>query len=572
MVTRKMQEASAEAVAPKAAVPEKLFAQLQLPALSLSSLSFDCVNERQLFNWLAHYDLHPYQPADQQRLATMLLSMMDEICRWHAPAARRLPMLELLREYTIACVDAMAVQRATLAGIQTSELRTTVLASVRLLQGLGTAYASIAEQLFENDRVPLLARSRCARSLQRAVDSYRRITQITALFSLATPQRCWRNMQLLVQLALVAQLSGKKVRDMQHTRGADRVADAYCQAALFASANPTQHSSEEQERLWQLAHDWAGAAQIVTTYTDKQNSLLASLAMDQPPVPANRLGTCKVDLRHFTAPAGWKIDLTGVQRLLARTQTKHSDPLLERLQDAWLDSAGRVERRSPLQQHCDLVFGIGAVVHHLGDNVDAAAAERFFNWSGSTRGVLCLDTVSADAGADSFSGMLPNAPHLGSGARMRGRSVSQVGERYRPERVDVINCSSRGVGLRLPSSIGDRARTGELVGLRLQEAWQVAVIRWQHSLPDHCRAGVEVIAAECLPVRVQRHTAAGHLSAPIAGLLVKAAAEDKPELILPVPLFKCYDSVELLTPSEPRQVTLQRQTLTTSSFARFEFV
>ena len=568
-----MQEASAEMVAPGAAVPRKLFAQLQLPALSLSSLSFDCVNERQLFNWLAHYDLHPYQPADQQRLATMLLSMMDEICRWQAPAARRLPMLDLLREYTIACVDAMAVQRATLAGIQTSELRTTVLASMRLLQGLGTAYASIAEQLFEGDRVPLLARSRCARSLQRAVDSFRRIPQITALFSLATPQRCWRNMQLLVQLALATQLSGKKVRDMQHRQGVDRVADAYCQVALFASANPTQHSSEEQERLWQLTHDWASAAQIVTAYTDQQNSLLASLALDQPPVPANRLGTCKVDLRHFTAPAGWKIDLTGVQRQLARTQSKHCDPLLERLQDAWQDSVGRVERRSPLQQHCDLVFGIGAIAHHLGDSVDAsAAAERFFNWSGSSRGVLCLETAAADAAADSFGGMLPNAPHLGSSARMRSRSVAQVGERYRPERVDVINCSSRGVGLRLPSAIGERARMGELVGVRLQEAWQVAVIRWQHILPDHCRAGVEVIAAECLPVKVQRHTAAGHLSAPIAGLLVKVTPEDKPELILPVPLFKCYDSVELLTPSEPRQVTLQRQTLTTSSFARFEFV
>ena len=568
-----MQEASAEVAAPKkAAVPQKLFAQLQLPALSLSSLSFDCANERQLFNWLAHYDLQPYQPADQQRLATMLLSMMDEICRWQAPAARRLPMLDLLREYTIACVDAMAVQRATLAGIQTSELRTTVLASMRLLQGLGTAYASISEQLFEDGRVPLLARSRCARSLQRAVDSFRRIPQITALFSLATPQRCWRNMQLLVQLALVAQLSGKKVRDMQHSHGVDRVADAYCQVALFASANPAQHSSEEQERLWQLTHDWAGAAQIVTTYTDKQNSLLASLALDQPPVPANRLGTCKVDLRHFTAPAGWKIDITGVQRQLARQQSKHCDPLLERLNDAWQDSTGRVERRSPLQQHCALVFGIGAIAHHLGDSVDASSAEHFFNWSGSTGAELCLDTASAEAGAESFGGMLPNAPHSGSAARMRGRSASQVGERYRPERVDVLNCSSRGVGLRLPNAIGERARMGELVGVRLQEAWQVAVIRWQHILPDHCRVGVEVIAADCLPVRVQRHTAAGHLSAPIAGLLVKAAPEDKPELILPVPLFKCYDSVELLTPSEPRQVTLQRQVLTTSSFARFEFV
>ncbi|MFC6634236.1 hypothetical protein [Microbulbifer taiwanensis] len=117
-----------------------------MPARTLPALSCGCATGQQLFSWLEQYDLQPCQPADQQCLAGLLLSLTDEVARWRAPAGRRLAMLELLREYTLACVKAMGIQRSVLATAQTAELRKTVLAAVRLLQQLGIAFACVAGQ------------------------------------------------------------------------------------------------------------------------------------------------------------------------------------------------------------------------------------------------------------------------------------------------------------------------------------------------------------------------------------------------------------------------------------------
>ncbi|WP_323845795.1 hypothetical protein [Microbulbifer magnicolonia] len=574
-----MQDAVRDVAAARAAeVQQKLFAKLQLPALSLPALSCGCATERQLSGWLEQYDLQPYQLADQQRLGGLLSTLIDEVAHWQAPAGKRLPVLDLLREYTLACVEAMAIQRAALASTQTAELRKTVLAAVRLLQQLGKAFAGIAAQLQDERGLALLLRERRARCLQRAVDSYARVIHVVSLFGLGTPQHCWRNMQILLRVAQLYKLEAKQVGDGLHPRRKGSTSGAYLQVALFASANPAQLDTQEQEQLWALTRDWSRAAQIVLAYSDRRNGLLASLALDQPPVPANRLGSCKVDLRHFTAPQGWKVDLVHVLTLLERELKRRYDPLLEKLQRGWASQTGRSERRTPLQQTCDVVVGIGAICHHLGarGSEQDSAPEDFFRWSEPDRDHLCMDVDSVDFRSGQTIGeydvVLPCAPSLGRETRARTRGVEKVAERYRPQVANVLNCSGRGVGLSLPPSSCAALRVGELVGIRLQDSWQVALVRWQHTLPDHSRAGVEVLAAEAMPVQVRRHTAAGHLSAPIAGLLVKSTPEDKPALILPVPLFKCHDSLELLASSNPQSVTLHRQTLATGSFARFEFV
>lgn len=574
-----MQEAVSEVPVANAAATQSLVAKLQLPARELSSLSCGCTTERQLCAWLEKYDLQPYHPADQKRLAGLLCTLIDEVGQWRAPGRLRLAMLEQLREYTLASVDAMAIRRSALAKAQTAELRKAVLAAMRLLVYLGSAYASTAEQLLREGGLVLLVRERRARGLQRAVDSYRRVTRLSALFGLAPPRNCWRNMQLLLQLAQSWKLAARTVKDPQHPKGRDSTASAYLQAALFACANPIQLAAQEQEQLWDKTHDWCRAAQIVGNYNNMSNGLLASLALDQPPVPANRLGSCKVDLRHFSAPRGWKVDLSGVLELLQKQLGRRHDPFADRVRQGWAEQAGRSERRTPLQQTCEIAIGIASISFQLRgvDGAPSESPESFSRWAEPSGAHLCLDVDSVDFASGrtvtEYDVVLPTAPILRSEMRRRRQGESrQQRERYRPELANILNCSGHGVGLSLPLSTCDKLRVGDLVGVHLHKSWQVAVVRWQHTLPDHSRAGVEILAQEAMPVQVQRHTSAGQLSAPIAGLLVQVAGEEKPALILPVPLFKCYDTVELLTPSQSQPVTLQRQTLTTGSFARFEFV
>ncbi|WP_346838621.1 hypothetical protein [Microbulbifer sp. SAOS-129_SWC] len=547
-------------------------AALELPALTLDNLSCECHHERQLTSWLENTQLHPYCPADQPRLVGMLQGMIEELAHWNAPASRRLPMLELLREYALACVDALALQRATLARAQTAELRKAVHLALQLLQQLAAAYAGVAAQSSREAGLGVLVRRRTALALQRGIDSLRRQVRITALFGLAPEAHCWRDMQLLLQFARLQRLDAKKVPDALHPQRRDSAAGAYLQAALFTSANPAQFDSGQQEQLWSHTGHWAKAATIADRYTEMADGLLASLALDQPPVPGNRLGSCKVDLRHFSAPRGWKVELGGVLAVLEKLRQRSDDVLLQAVQRVWGARGGRAVRRSPVEQQCDIAIGIGAISFHLG-GARTQLPDGFISGSSMHGDHLCLDVDSVDFASgrtvNEYDVRLPDAPSL----KRDKRDAPRPDRRYALERVNVLNSSAHGAGLSLPPAIGERLRVGELVAIRLREHWRVAVVRWEFALPDHCRAGVEVLAADALPVQVQRHTSAGQLSAPLAALwLQEEGADSNRSLILPVPLFKCYDTVELLSGSQTYPVTLQRQLLATGSFARFEFV
>ncbi|KUJ82828.1 hypothetical protein AWR36_009705 [Microbulbifer flavimaris] len=548
-----------------------LFARLQLPPPSLDALTCGCDSERQLYDWLADQYLQPYQASDQQRLSTLLINLADEIARWRGPASQRLPMLELVREYALACVDGMALRQAGQLNARGPALQAGVRSSIRLLQQLALAYSALAQQLRLEPGLPLLGRRRNARALQRAVDAYRRLIQLVPLFSVATPRHTWRNLQLLVQLARAQELDTRAVRDRHHPQRRDRVANAYIQAALFASANPGQLEVAEQERLWSLTHRWAGDAAIDDNYADRDAGLLASLALDQPPIPSNRIENCQLDLRHFTAPLGWKIDLKRLLDQLSRQPGDSEGGLVRRVYCGWADHFGRHERRTPTEQRCEVLVGLGAVCHHLGTGTppEKEVLDRFCG--SKSEGEASSGTrTGLRRQASEFGGVLPDAPSLGS--RWKGGVRESVAERYRAVEAGVADFSSGGMGLKLPAQLAEKVRVGELLAVRLVDTWQLAIIRWQYTLPDCVRAGLEVLASETLVVQVQRHTNAGHLSAPISGLLLRMADGERVALALPEPLFKCGDNGELLCRPEARSLRLGRQVESGSSFACFEFV
>ncbi|AOS96687.1 hypothetical protein AUP74_01227 [Microbulbifer aggregans] len=566
-----MPEAPTQAVTRKTVSAPDLFARLQLPALSLDALSCGCDSERQLYDWLAEQYLQPYQPSDQHRLSALLNTLADEIARWRSPPQRRLPMLELVREYTLACVDAMALRQAGQINASGSTLQAGVRAAMRLLQQLALAYSALAQQMRLEPGLPILVRRRSARALQRAVDAYRRLIQLGPLFSVATPANTWRNLQLLVQLARAQKLDGQRVRDRHHPQRRDSVADAYIQAALFGSANPGQLSVPDQERLWSLTHQWLSCVVIEDRYTERGSALLASLALDQPPIPANRVENCQLDLRHFTAPLGWKIDLKRLLDQLSRAAEREGQGLIHRIYHGWADDFGRQQRRTPTEQRCEILIGLGAICHHL-DSGALLGSDVIDRLCGGPSEATSVDTTRTDLRrqASEFGGVLPSAPSLGG--RWKGGVRESLAERYRPLEAGVIDFSSAGMGLKLSHELAEKVRTGELLAVRLVDTWQLAVVRWQYTLPDHCRAGVEFLASEALAVRVQRHTDAGHLSAPISGILLRTADGAGATLALPKPLFKRGDSVELLAQPEGRSLRLQGQVETGEGFACFDFV
>ncbi|WP_105102368.1 hypothetical protein [Microbulbifer pacificus] len=554
----------------------------------LPLLSCGCRNHRQLRRWL---DAHLQQsPIDNRapRSAGTLRSLLAEMTRWNAPVRKRLASLEVLRPIVAAHCRALSSSSTASGnpGAHTQEQRRDLLTAAILYQHQALAYTSVCLQLSAAPR-PLFFRRRMARALHRAIDSYRSLVQISSHFYLATPKNGWSRMQYLVRLAREHQLDQRRVPDsLARTRvggsrftSREKVVQPYIQSALFASANPLQLDTGDQHLLWTLCTGWAGKAVLQDQYNPAGKSLLASLRLDQAPIPAVRLQQTRVDPRHFCAPLGWSIDLTRplqqVQRSLRRPGKRPAE-LLQRVLALWAGEQGRGGQRTPVNIRCEVILGISAISRHLKQGGDAVSSLGSAGdaYAGEIL-VMEVDAIDFRSGRalkeyevsapDAYSSPLPSAPST----TRRGDGIGAQ-KRYQPIPATLLNTSSGGAGLRLPTDIQGRLHSGDLIAVRVEERWEVALVRWQYGLPDQCRAGVEFFGGHTSAVRVHRYTKEGRRTDPMAGLLTGDTGLP-PELVLPTPLFQNGDTVDIVTAGQTRTVTLGQCSMRTGSVAIFEF-
>ncbi|MCQ3829045.1 hypothetical protein HXX02_06285 [Microbulbifer elongatus] len=568
------------------------------PKLDRETLSCGCRNHRQLKYWL--HDYLRENPIEQraQRNAGTLRSLLAEIARWRAPVRLRLASLEALRPVIASHCGHLA--RPQLAGSdsnptnQTQEQRRDLLTAVILYQHLAQAYFSVSGQITAEPHT-LLFRRRLARALHRGIDSYCRLIQISSFFFLAPPKGTWIGMQRLVSQARQLDLQQQRVVDPLAGSDLDRSASArrrfqrreklsqpYLQVALFASANPLQLTAREQQQLWHCCDRWARRAQLQEKAEKSAAALLCSIKLDQPPIPAVRLQRSRVDLRHFSMPQGWPIDLARplqqLQRSLRRPGALSAD-MLTQVQGIWAGEKSRASLRTPADIRCQVVIGISAICHHLRQGGEPAATAPAFDTRAGNNLVMEVNSIDFHTGrtrrdydvsvSDTFgygsSGTLPNAPSV-----VRNTGTPRPQQRYTPVHATLVNTSDAGAGLRLPPNAQGRLHSGDLIAVRVKERWEVGMVRWQFGLPDQCRAGVELLGGQTSAVRVHRYTRDGRRTDPMAGLLTGDAG-NPPELLLPTPLFQQGDTVDIVSAGQTRTVTLSQQTLRTGSFAIFEF-
>ncbi|MFV8780958.1 hypothetical protein ACNKU7_00930 [Microbulbifer sp. SA54] len=545
----------------------------------LPRLSCGCRNHRQLQRWLRH--ALPQNIGDEaaQRRAATLRSLLSEIARWQAKASQRLACLEVLRPAVIELGQSLGLaQLPQYGGAQTREAHRSVQIACILHQHLAQAFSSVCAEL-ANDRDTPFARRHLRLALHRASDSLRRLIYISSQFHLATPKHTWIRLQLLLKLARERGLSRHRVFDpfarkqpSANVLGIERLNTPYLHCALFASTNPLQFSSTEQQDLWRLCGRWAKDATILDQHCPGSRALLANIKLDQAPIPSMRLQNAGVEPRHFSIPQGWTVDLGRPLRHLQLRMQRPADialDVLQRVHNLWGGDLSRDGRRTPVNVRCEVVIGITAICHHL--NRSAAAPPEV----GATFGSPARETqrLVMDVGAVDFRTgdslaeyevALPSAPTTRRDHEHRDQG------RYRSIPCTLLNTSPNGAGLRLPPGVHGKLRSGDLIGIAMSGRWEVAVVRWQYALPDQCRAGVELLGGHTSAVRVHRHTRDGRRTDPIAALLTGDCGR-APELILPTPLFQPGDSVDVVAAGQARCVTLHQRTLGTGSFAIFDF-
>ncbi|WP_295797337.1 hypothetical protein [uncultured Microbulbifer sp.] len=578
-------DAAPSPVAPPAAA-RSLIDRLAVGPQNLSQLSCGCLNPQQLQSWLLSNQQSPPSRDSAQRNAATLRSLLSEITRWRAPARMRLACLETVRPEVVAlCAELTGLQQQSSGSAQTAEQRRAVLIASILCQHLAQAYTSVSAELTRAVDA-FFSRRRLARGLHRAMDSYRRLIRISSQFYLATPQHSWVHLQLLMQLAREHKLGQRWVSDPLNRRpplpgaGLELVAQPYLHTALFASTNPLQLSTGEQAELWLLCGRWARSARLLDRHPAGCRTLLASLRLDQAPIPAARLQHTPVDMQHFVAPRGWALDLSGPLKQLAN-KLQHpagSNPdLLAHVHRLWNGDQGRGFQRTPADTRCDLAIGISTICHHMRQSKEPAPEiSATFDSETASAGqhngkhlVMEVGAVDFHSGRalSEYEVALPSAPSIRHERESRER---QRQSRYQSVPATLTNTSSNGAGLRLPADTQGRLRCGDLVALTLQGRWEVAIVRWHYALPDQYRAGVEFLGGHSSAIRVLRHTSNGGRTDPMAGMLTGDSGR-APELVLPIPLFQCGDTVDIIASGQVRTVTLHQQTMTTGSFAIFEF-
>jgi len=576
------QDAPANIAKPRSAAtpPQTACERLDSGPQDLAALSCGYRTPRQLRRWLTQYQS---TGPDPQRTAGTLRALLAEIARWQATPQRRLACLEALRPPVFALCEALT-PTSDIQLAPTPDSRRSVLTACILLQHLAQADSSVAVALVRQPR-GLFYRATLARSLHRAQDGYRRLIRTSSRFYLATPKHCWVRMQALVQLAREQQLESRRVGTPFTPEGTARklprrenVIAPYLHAALFASANPLQLGADEQQQLWRLSARWAVGTLLRANALNNGKYLLASLRLDQPPIPSVRLQRTGVDLKHFSAPLGWAIDLAPSLLLIdkrLRKPTGAASSLIEHVRTLWSGEQGRHTVRTPVNLRCEVVLGISGICHQLRNAHESGTADNRAPLAAGAdqdtvqRLVMDVGTIDFSTGRalDDYEVTLPSAPTLRHEDEDRAR---QQRSRYQSASATLLNLSARGAGLRLPQALQGRIHCGDLIGLTLNGRWQVAQVRWQYALPDHCRAGVELLGGRTTAVWVHRYNSNGGRTDPMPALLT-GDANGIPELILPIPLFQRGDQVDIVSAGQRRSVTLHQQTSTSASFAIFEF-
>ncbi|WP_226664530.1 hypothetical protein [Microbulbifer aggregans] len=566
---------------PKAPTGSASNLKLAAPKRDLARLSCGCRNPRQLHRWLQHSLPQNISADTAQRRAATLRSLLNEVSRWQAEASLRLACLETLRPVIIELGDSLAFTQEPQqpqGSHQPQEVRRAVNTACILYQHLAQAYTGVCVELANLSGSPL-GRRRLRQALHRASDSLRRLLRTCCHFNFATPKHTWTRLQLLLQLARKQGVSRDRVFDPLARKqpganrlGFERLDTPYLHCALFASANPLQLTASEQQDLWHLCGHWATRATTLDRHLSGSRVLLANLKLDQAPIPAMRLHNAGVDPQHFSLPHGWSIDLSGpLQQLQRRIQRPRavSPDLLQRVQNLWSGDQGRGGRRTPVNIRCEVVIGITAICHHL-NHGSTATAETGMTLgtpaSGEQQLVMEVGAVDFHSGTTlrDYEVTLPSAPTT------RGDSQRRSQGRYQSIPCTLLNTSSGGAGLRLPPEVQGKLRSGDLIGITIAGRWEVALVRWQYALPDHCRIGVELLGGQTSAVRVHRHTRDGRRTDSISALLTGDCGR-APELVLPIPLFQPGDTIDVVAARQARCVTLYNQTACTGSFAMFDF-
>lgn len=553
---------------------------LRTPTPRHPALTFADATPRALRRWL---DQLP--KANLGETARLLFQALQEVNELICPPQTRLDLQELLRvEVDYVCTQ---LERHFLNRNVVLDERARKVANLcqALQHHLANGYKLLADQAAKNsgsdaDRLLAIA---CNRAIACLGELHLRACQLYC----PVPEGLWLDVHQLFILGATRKLDTLPVADPLLDELKPSLTQRYLSICLLACARPNQMRQSGMERIYHALLDWSRLARL--SRQDAEQCLLLILPrLDAPPRYRALWRELPQTLRLGLDPSALAdalreyLLLNDEQRASFRLNVpaQLGDDLLQHLQSAWGAVAERSFQRKPVQgQQLELCIGMSAVHYYLGHE---RSFDDILQHSQSCADFQTVNEV--DVWASAFDAAPDEAWKPGQSDQIeyqpKAGTSSFTAEPSAPEQpsytLTIINQSPGGYGLQWHGEVPDQLQAGELIAAKqpLQEAWNMAVVRWIRQVRGGAtQMGIEMLAPHAKPCGAQLLRKTEQHSQFLRALMIpEVRAISRPAtLITPRLPFQEGHKVLVRREGEEFRIQLGKRLTASGSFNQFEY-
>lgn len=498
---------------------------LNIPAQTLTTLSFCDPSARQLKHWVGHLPM-----ANIGETARQLYHAVIEFNQLSLNDASRLELMDLVRG-PVHYICQSLNQRYLNQGVVLDDQQRKVANLAQALQThQATGYKIIVQHLLEQGQLkqrPLMAKA-VHRTLSDLLPSILRSYQLY----IPTPSGLWREVHQLYQIASAFNLHKVAIDDPTDNSRLS-VQEVYLKAILLGASQPNQLLQRELTDVYQALNLWAGQLDIDDVADDK-SVLVVNPEADHPPqysylIKASGYGDYLgintlplVRLLHTELKAAQSTHASPQRRPAIAVPENFGSALLEHLVQSWGGMKQRSFSRTQASGKVSMTVGLTATHFHMSGGIgfysqlygQSASTENPFIGVVSSR-FSATETQAVRAQQDVWDQSFDAGQRRMADPDEDSIEFPQESTEDHPiYNGQMVNVSPRGYCIQWNEKPATNLKTGEVVAIKEEKLqhWNLGVVRWlRQSKTSGTQMGVELVAPNSKPCGIrQLHKTGAH--------------------------------------------------------------
>ncbi len=498
---------------------------LNIPAQTLTTLSFCDPNARQLKHWVNSLPM-----ANIGETARQLYHAVIEFNQLNLNDASRMELMDLVRG-PIHYVCQSLNQRYLNQGVVLDDQQRKVANLAQALQThLATGYKVTVQHLLAQGQ--LKHKGLMAKAVHRTLsDLLPNILRSYQLY-IPTPPGLWREVHQLYQIASAYNLHKVSIEDPT-SESQTTIQEVYLKAILLGASQPNQLLQRELTDVYQALNGWVGQLDI-NDVADEKSVLVINPELDNPPqysylikpsTHADYLGINTlplVRLLHTELKVNQSGNASQHRKPAITVPENITQALLEHLVQSWGGMKQRAFSRTETSGRVFISVGLTATHFHMSGGIgfysqlygQSASTENPFIGAVSSR-FAAMETQAIKSQQDIWD------QSFDAGQRRMAALDEDSVEFHEDPHEDhpiysgqMVNVSPRGYCIQWQEKPANNLKTGEVVAIKEEKLqhWNLGVVRWlRQSKESGTQMGVELVAPNSKPCGIrQLHKTGAH--------------------------------------------------------------